>query len=151
MIHTAQLSFDASERAVLDEVDRDLSAQGWGKGWAVPLTVVWLLRNWQIIAEKVNQYDLTIDDYTNDLTTRDALDIVLVKCAEPLRTKLKIYIETCDREFIARTEEDIENTMGRFYLIDTSSEWWWRRKPKRGLLAQYLADEGREPRAQKSP
>ena len=78
----------------------------------------------------------------NDLTARDALEIVLAKSAEPLRTKLKVYIETSDRQFIAGTEVDIGSVIARFYLIDESSGWWWKRKPKVGDLAQYLAEQG---------
>jgi|SRR5450755_1408692 hypothetical protein len=106
-----------------------ISAPKVGRGWAIPLTVGWLLRNWQKTSERVAHYNLTIDDYMNDLTARDALEIVLAKSAEPLRTKLKVYIETSDRQFIAGTEVDIGSVIARFYLIDESSRWWWKRKP----------------------
>lgn len=142
MVHTEQPSFDASEEAVLDEIGRYLRAEGWGRGWAIPLTVGWLLRNWQKTSERVAHYNLTIDDYMNDLTARDALEIVLAISAEPLRSKLKVYIETSDRQFIAGTEVDIGSVIARFYLIDESSGWWWKRKPKVGDLAQYLAEQG---------
>ena len=134
MINSAELSFDASEQTILDGIDRRLRAQGWAKH----VTVDWLLREWQALSVSVDQYRPTIDDYTNDLTGRDGLEIVLTECDEPLRAKLMILIEKADSEFLARTQDDSGSALGRYYRIDESSGWWWKRIPAAGPLAEYL-------------
>jgi hypothetical protein len=75
MIEPPTPAFDASEQAVLTEIHCDLRAQGWAKH----VTVERLLRKWLALSATVDGYDFTIDDYANDLTSRDGLEIVLAK------------------------------------------------------------------------
>jgi len=135
MIQSSEPTFDASERAVLSEIDGQFRAQG----WAEHVTVDWLLQEWRVISEMVGQYSLTIDDYTNDLTGRDGLEFVLANCQGPLRAKLEADITRSDEIFLAGTEEDATESLGQFFRIDASSGWWWRRKPATGALADYLS------------
>jgi hypothetical protein len=137
MMNSAQPSFDASEQAVLEEIAQHLRAEGWGAGWAIPLTVTRLLRDWQRLSARVARCSLDIDKYRNDVDARDGLEIVLAKCPEPLRAKLNACIEMSDKEFIAGTTEDITNSLG--YSSSGSSGWWLKRKPTEGPLAEYLA------------
>jgi hypothetical protein len=58
--------------------------------------------------------------------------------AEPLRAKLAISIEKADSEFLARTRDDTGSALGRYFRIDESSGWWWKRAPATGPLAEYL-------------
>jgi hypothetical protein len=134
MSHTVEPNFSISEQAVLDEIDKGLRSQG----WATHATVAWLLQEWQALSVSVDQYALTIDDYTNDLTARDGLKIAVATCPEPLRSKLMLSIELADGEFIARTHEDAGRTLGRYFRIDEASGWWWRRTPTAGQLAEFL-------------
>jgi hypothetical protein len=113
--------FDPDEQAALDKVSEWLRGQGWGRGWATPLTVQRLLRDWQDLAIEVDRYVSTIDDYTNDLTTRDGLEIALARCDEPLHGKLQRSITAADAEFIARTVDDAEQTLGRYRSITAES------------------------------
>jgi hypothetical protein len=136
MINPEQPSFDASEQVVLEEIAQHLHTEGWGAGWAIPLTVTRLLRHWQRLSARVARCSEDIDDYRNDLDARDGLEIVLAKCPEPLRAKLNAWIEMSDKEFIAGTTEDIANSLGHF--SSGSSGWWWKRKPTEGPLAEYL-------------
>jgi hypothetical protein len=76
--------FDASELAALAEIAGYLRAQGWAE-WVM---VEGLLRGWHQLSDTIDKYRGTIDDYTNDLTKRDGLEIVLSRCHEPLRAKL---------------------------------------------------------------
>jgi hypothetical protein len=126
--------FDASDQAAIDAMRDRLRAQG----WASHVTVPGLLRTWRDLAISVNRYRLTVDDYTNDVTARDGLEIVLAACEEPFRTKLRCYVDEADAAFVARTEEDVGALLGRHFLIDESSGWWWRRRPIVGPLAAYL-------------
>jgi hypothetical protein len=136
MTRLEQPSFDSTEQAILDEVGRRLRADG----WAAHVTVSRLLRNWQQLSISVDQYKLTIDDYTNDLTSRDGLELVLSQSPGALHTKLRQFVESADKEFLARTHEDKEKSLGRFYRIDEFSGWWWKRRPAAGPLAEYLAE-----------
>lgn len=42
-------------------------------GWAVHASIEREVRNWTRLSESVNTYKLTVDDYTNDLSSRDYL------------------------------------------------------------------------------
>ncbi len=128
-------SFDDSEMAALDEIGRRLRAQG----WADHVTVYRLLSSWREVASTADHYHSTIDDYTNDVTSRDGIELVLAACAPPLRDKLLHWVEATDGEFVARTIDDPGEAIGRYYRLDEASGWWWRRKPERGPLADYLA------------
>jgi hypothetical protein len=130
-----EISFDAPEAAVLDEIDRRLRADG----WATHVTVTRLLRDWQTLAISADRYIATIDDYTNDLAARDGLEIALGLCHGPLHAKLKASIDQADREFLARTRDDDDHVLGQFYRMDESAGWWWKRRPAAGPLAEYLA------------
>ncbi|HYM16996.1 MAG TPA: hypothetical protein VEU06_00410 [Micropepsaceae bacterium] len=127
--------FEASEQAILDEIEDRLHALG----WASHATATWLMRGWQKLARSVDRYTLTVDDYTNDLTARDGLEIILAHCPEPLCAKLRLAIETADKEFLARTQEDLDHALERYFRIDESFGWWWRRRPTSGQLADYLS------------
>jgi hypothetical protein len=127
--------FDTSEQAILNEIGQRLRAEG----WAEHVTVERLLRNWHRLSVSVDRYIMTVDDYTNDLTARDGLEIVLTKCPERLGTKLRAHIELADQEFLARTLDDVEHTLGHYFRIDRRSGWWWHRKPTAGPLAEYLS------------
>jgi hypothetical protein len=135
MARLEELSFDATELAMLDEIGRRLRSDG----WAAYVTVVRLLRDWQALAMSADRYVATIDDYTNDLTARDGLEIALGQCQGPLHAKLKASIEQADGEFRARTRNDDDNALGQFYRIGESAGWWWKRRPAAGPLAEYLA------------
>ncbi|SHK53408.1 hypothetical protein SAMN05444159_3508 [Bradyrhizobium lablabi] len=138
MNNAMEPSFGASEQAVLDEIGHRLRA----RGWAAHVTVARLLRDWQKLSGSVDRYKMTIDDYTNDLTARDALEIVLAECQEPLRAKLRLPIEGADKEFLARTQEDVGHTLERYFQISQSSGWWWKRRPVTGPLAEFLTRQG---------
>jgi hypothetical protein len=134
MTARAPPSFDADEQAVLDEIGRRLRADG----WANHVTAAWLLTTWDKLSTSVDGYELTIDDYTNELMARDGLEWALGACPQPLRVKLLSWIETADRAFVAGTQDDNDSVLGRFFRVDETSGWWWKRVPKAGPLAESL-------------
>ena len=138
MNNATEPRFTASEQAVLDEIGLRLRAQG----WAAHVTVPRLLRNWQELSLSVDRYNFTVDDYTNDLTARDALEIVLAECPAPLRAKLRFHVEAADKEFLTRTQEDVCHALEHYFKISQSDGWWWRRTPATGPLAEYLTRRG---------
>jgi hypothetical protein len=133
MNQAMDLGLDPSEQDILDEIGAQLRA----RGWAGFVTVAWLVRDWRILAQRASEYAFTVDDYTNDLTARDGLEIVLAGCPEPLRTKLKSAIEETDKKFLAGTQDDATRSLENYFRIGAG--WWWRRIPRRGSLAEYLA------------
>jgi hypothetical protein len=134
MTARAPPSFDAEEQAVLDEIGRRLRADG----WANHVTAAWLLAAWDKLAASVDGYELTIDDYTNDLMARDGLEWVLGASPPPLHAKLLSWIETADHAFLAGTQDDGDGVLGSFIRIDETSGWWWKRTPRAGPLADSL-------------
>jgi len=121
----------------LDEIGHRLRA----RGWAAHVTVARLLRDWQRLSISVDQYKMTIDDYTNDLTARDALEIILTECRGPLGAKLRLLIEEIDNGFLARTQEDVGHALERYFQSDRSAGWWWKRRPGAGPLADFLTGQ----------
>ena len=86
------------ERQVLDDLTRDLHAGG----WASHVTVENLLQAWQDLARGINQYKGTADDFTNDLTGRDALEEVLHHCRnDEVCKKLLFIVNEADQEYRA--------------------------------------------------
>ncbi len=130
------MKLDPSERAALDRIAADLRSEG----WATRVTVERLLRDWEALAASVDRYEMTVDDYTNDLTARDGLELVLTRCQEPLRSRLRAVVDAADEEFRSRTLEDDAGAVARYYQVTNDSGWWWKRKPAAGPLAGYLAD-----------
>jgi hypothetical protein len=128
--------FDAAERAALAAIDHALHANG----WAPHVSVERELHGWRELALEVDRYTASIDDYTNDLYTRDALEIALRICHGALQDKLSAHIRESDREFIARTEEDGGAAIGQYHRVDASRGWWWKRRPTGGRLGEYLEE-----------
>ncbi len=126
------VKLDPSETAALERIARDLRSEG----WATHVEVERLLRDWEALAASVDRYRLTVDDYTNDLTARDGLELVLARCQEPLRSRLRVVVEAADEEFRSRTLKDDAGAVARYYQITNESGWWWRRKP---AAVEYLA------------
>jgi hypothetical protein len=132
-------SFDAAERAALDEIGRQLRADGWARH----VTPAWLLATWDELSVTANGYELSIDDYTNDLLARDGIEWALSVCQPLFRAKLSSWVEAADRAFVAGTEEDAEGSLGRSWPVDETSGWWWKRRPKTGPLADSLVGRSR--------
>lgn len=128
-----ELELDSSEQAILDEIGAQLRA---GE-WADFVTVARLLRDWRTLARQAPEYAFSVYDYLNDLTGRDGLEAVLKKCPQPLRTKMKSAVEEADKEFLAGTQDDATRSLKNHFRIGAG--WWWRRIPRSGYLAEYLA------------
>jgi hypothetical protein len=108
------------------------------EGWASHVTVGGLLQGWEQLAAEVASYDATIDDYTNDLTGRDAVELVLDWASEGFRAWADERVTAADQQFRGRTEMDDEGAIGRYFRIENKDGWWWRRRPGGGPLGAYL-------------
>lgn len=136
MIEPPILNFDAKDKAALSAIDQVLRANG----WATNVSVERELSAWRSLSVEIDSYTASIDDYTNDLTSRDALEIALQACHGALLSKLRSHVKHSDEQFLARTEDDNDSSVGRFCRIDASKGWWWKRRPTKGALAECLAE-----------
>lgn len=107
------------------------------EGWAWHVKVDQLFQEWGQLAVKVDDYELTVDDYTNDLTARDAITLVLSWCSDQFGTWAKPLVDEADQRFRDRTAPD-EGVLGRYLRISEDAGWWWRRRPVSGPLGDYL-------------
>ncbi|MBQ1540732.1 hypothetical protein C5708_01765 [Caulobacter sp. CCUG 60055] len=129
----------ASEREELAHAAASLRADG----WADFITVERLLTEWIELSRTVDTYLMIVDDYTNDVTSRDGLELAVAKCSPTLRAKLVACIEPADQTFKSRTKLDTEGVLAYFFRIDDLPGWWWRRVPETGPLAEALKSANR--------
>lgn len=108
-------------------------------GWASHVTVGRLLQEWGQLAGEADHYELTIDDYTNDVTARDAIELLLSWCSEDFGTWARPVVQEADQRFLERTAPDEEGVLGRYFRIGEDAGWWWRRRPMSGPLGNYLS------------
>ena len=97
------------------------------------------LRIWTRLADDVNTYASTADDYTNDLCPRDYLEVAMARASIGLRSAIDQQVATADELFRRQTVEDQQGRLGRYFRIERKDGWWWRRRPSSGPLADYLA------------
>jgi hypothetical protein len=108
-------------------------------GWADHVDVRRLLGSWAAFSDEAREYRATVDDYTNDLTMRDAIEMVLREAAEPLRGQLVRFVGDADERFRAATIDDSHASLARYFRHGEG--WWWTRIPAAGELARYLATD----------
>lgn len=111
-----------------------------GEGWAAHTSLEREIDTWANLASDVASYRMTIDDYTNDLCSRDYLETFLSRATPQLRRFIETAVAQADERFRESSVEDAEGLVGRYYRIDDGDGWWWRRRPPTGPLADYLAE-----------
>jgi hypothetical protein len=97
------------------------------------------LGNWRRLGDEACDYSMTGDDYTNDLGSRDYLELAIARLTGDVGESLSALLAEADKRFREFTIDDGDGTLGRFFRIDAASNWWWRRIPRSGPLAAYLA------------
>ena len=102
-----------------------------------PITVDNLFDDWMsLVGELERGYADSIDDYTNDLTSRDLLEDLIQDSQPSLRAKLEAALKPWDDRFRGATAHDDGRALSRYFKIRDG--WWWRRAPTKGQLATYL-------------
>jgi uncharacterized membrane protein len=138
----------ADERIRKTEVVRDgqqvqrIEAALRDEGWADHVGLARELRAWARLSEEVNTYRATVDDYTNDLCSRDYLAEFASRASSDLRTTIEHHVAPADEKFHESTVEDADGRLGRYFRIQREDGWWWHRQPASGPLADYLAEDG---------
>ena len=125
------------EPDVTTELDR-LTTRLQAEGWADHVRVERLIRDWQQLAREVGDYPLTIDDYTNDVTGRDALELVLQWASDRTAAVIGPAIAEADEQFRDSTVDDGGESVAGYFRTENKAGWWWRRRPTTGALAAYL-------------
>ncbi len=108
-------------------------------GWAGHASLTRELRAWARLSEEVNTYTATVDDYTNDLCSRDYLAAVAERASTGLRSAIDEQVASSDEAFRRATVDDTDARLGQYFRIERRDGWWWRRRPSSGPLADYLA------------
>lgn len=107
-----------------------------------------LVDTWErVVGEVERGYDLTLDDYLNDLDARDLLDRALALASDAQRTALRGRVTAVDGRFRDATTpcpcvwgEDVAQEEG--WLRER--EWWYFARPRKAgtHLAHDLARAG---------
>jgi hypothetical protein len=125
---------------VTDESDvRRIEATLQELGWANHASLDREVRIWTRLSEEVNTYTATVDDYTNDLCSRDYLSEVTSRASSDLRAAIEGQVALADMRFRTSTVEDQDGRLGLYFRIRPEDGWWWHRRPSSGPLADYLA------------
>jgi hypothetical protein len=115
----------------------DLAARLHAVGWTTHVSVERLLAQWVYFCG-IGSYPLTVYDYTNELTGRDAIERVLGWAGDRARTYIHETIELLDKQFQSATFYDGGLAIGNFFNIQNRPGWWWHRRPSTGELSSYL-------------
>ena len=109
-------------------------------GWAEHASLEREMLTWTRLAHEVSDYAMTVDDYTNDLCSRDYLADALSSATDAWRVVISARIAPPDDLFRASTVDDVEGRLGRHFQITAQDGWWWHRRPSSGPLAILLSD-----------
>lgn len=121
------------------QIEQDLRAEGWADhtSLARQLTV------WDRLGHGVSSYSMTVDDYTNDLCSRDYMEIAIGRLPSYLSGWFSHRVAATDQVFRDGTKDDGDGALARYFRIQSEAGWWWRRIPAAEPLAEYLAASGR--------
>jgi hypothetical protein len=109
-----------------------------------PITVDTLFDDWMsFVTEVEGGYAESVDDYTNDLTSRDLLEDLIQDSQPSLRAKLEAALKPLDERFRGATADDDGRALSRYFKI--KERWWWHRTPTKGQLATYLRQRAQSP------
>jgi hypothetical protein len=102
------------------------------QGWRKEFTIEEMIRNWAWVVAKVERgYSHLVDEYTNDLYSRDWLAKVWPLVTHRVRSCWHGTLHSLDDRFRAATFEDDGVAVGRYHRITLDRGWWWRRRPRR--------------------
>jgi hypothetical protein len=103
-----------------------------------PITLAGLAENWLTFANDIGAgYWGTIDEFTNDMTTRDMLEEALQQLGDRDRKWLIGLVEPGDGRYTEVTAADPSGRLSQSYRHD--DHWWWHRWPLvPGELATYV-------------
>lgn len=107
------------------------------------LSLKGLLESWKSFVERVEQgYQNSIYEYTNDLSTRDLLQKIVLGVSSTVRSELLKVLEPWDDKFYGATREIVRPLLPGPHE-EKLNGWWFRVPHKMGddLKNDLLADE----------
>lgn len=124
----------------LEEASRVLHERGELKVSFHQMMEIWK----ELVTDVESDYDEMVDEYTNDLSSRDWLALALPLLTERAREALKPKLDALDSRFRAATEEDTYGALHYYYRVDRQEGWWWGRIPihRSGYFADQLSLRG---------
>lgn len=122
---TTRVKLDPQEQAAIGLLEARFSQRA-----RFPVTLDLLISSWEGLVKEVEEgHTSSVDEYTNDLTTRDLLEEVLRSLPEGPRQKVASLVRPLDERFTAATCPDDEHVLSRFFEVPDG--WWWSRIPAR--------------------
>lgn len=92
-----------------------------------------LVADWVAIAQSAAHYNLTLDDWVNDLDLRDIIAGALALAPESEHRALRDTLERADNEFRAATlaseQSAAHGSTPKARDYDSSRQWWYFRYP----------------------
>ena len=80
-------------------IEQELRAAGWAEQASLDRE----LRAWDRLSAEVNAYEATIDDYTNDVCSRDYIALFATNASVELRADIDTRVAAADERFRAAT------------------------------------------------
>ncbi|MGH3689788.1 MAG: hypothetical protein ACRDT7_06505 [Microbacterium sp.] len=117
-------------------IEADLRAAG----WAAHANLQRAFNVWSNLAAEVDAYEATVDDYTNDVRSRDYIAEFSAAASDEVQKYIADEVTAADDRFRASTEPDVEGLISQYFRIDNKDGWWWRQRPTGGPLADYLTE-----------
>jgi len=97
-----------------------------------------IIADWDAIARRAEHYDLTLDDWLNDLDLRDIIAGAIVRASGASSDSLRDTLQRADDAFRAATIELEESLWGAnvdgehgTHRHDRTAQWWYFRYPRR--------------------
>ena len=95
-----------------------------------------ILASWDVIAHNAERYDLTLDDWLNDLDLRDIIAGAMAVASDTVVDELRDPLAQADDTFRAATVEVKQSLWGAHGAggtrsHDPVSHWWYFRYPRR--------------------
>src|SRR3954470_8660634 len=94
-------------------------------------TLPTMIAQWEEIAKHASTYNLTLDDWLNDLDLRDLIEREMAKAPTVDRDALRSRLELADQAFRDATRESNSSLWGRTAGADhhATRQWWYFRYP----------------------
>src|SRR5438046_1079964 len=115
------LNLTPEEQAAVRSLEVSLSQRS-----RFALTLDKLFHLWNDFVNEVEAgYGSTVDEYLNDLSTRDLLDKIVNALSESGQHKVMARIRPIDERFAQATEPDVKKSLEKFFKPGPG--WWWSR------------------------
>jgi len=79
--------------------------------------------------------------HADDLSVRDWIEGAWPFLSDAIQQHREAELDVIDQRFRSRTIDNSTESLGRYFRIDATRSWWWRRVP-RLLIGELAADLG---------